>query len=524
MILDRAHRIELLPNAEQLVQLRRSCGVARFAYNWGLAEYKKSLDAFQAAKAEDPETKSKVTKVNDLKKRWNSEKPEWTYESPKDANQQPFANLQAALTNFFRDRKKKAGHKAGFPDWKKRGQRDGFYCSNDKVKIPLGANQVRLPVIGWVRTAEHFKPASKKALHINSISVSRSGEHWYASVSYRCEIDEPSPDTTRPAACVDLGLRTFATILDSDGWLQEIEAPQPLKKALVRLRKRQRALSRYEGNLHRKKNKRHSCKHKKVAKSVKRGVKLSREERLKRRLEKKTSAENPGEKVLHTPVVHKNFEKRKKEVARLHRRVANIRNDFLHKLTTRLLRENQAVVIEDLSITGWAANRKWARKVGDLGLRTFRTLLEYKAPLHASRVPVLSRWYASSKTCDECREINKELMFEKLWICPSCGAEHQRDIAAVSNMLQDVGLPLLVELQKLKQTGCGLLTVSPGTTVPKSQVECPAAHAVGLAEGQTVAKPRFLSYSGTGYGDADEAGKVIQGAEALETVCALVHT
>ena len=217
MILRRSHMIELNPSEEQETLLFKSCGVARYTYNWALERYKESLDEHKKLKERDPKTKHKVAKVLDLKKLWNTDKPEWVYESPKDANQQPFANLRTSLTNFFRDLKKSSGRKAGFPQWKKRGDRDSFYCSNDKVKIPLGANQMRLPVIGGIRTGEHFKPVSTKNLRIMSVTIRRRATTWYASVSYECEVPDPVSDTTRPVACIDLGLRTFATILTSDG-------------------------------------------------------------------------------------------------------------------------------------------------------------------------------------------------------------------------------------------------------------------------------------------------------------------
>lgn len=429
MILHRAHQIRLDPSPEQEQAFKKACGVARYAYNWALNEYKKSLDLAKA-------TGSKPAKLSDLKKQWNSEKATlapWAKESPKDANQQPFTNLQKALSTFYKSRK--AGAKTGFPTWKRKGKsRDSFYCSNDKVSVTPGEFNVRLPVIGWVRTLEKFTPKSTTNPHIQSVVVGRQGTSWYASVSYECEVaDVIAPEhDDRPICAVDLGLRTFATILDTDGVLQEIQAPQSLKAALKKLRKTQQAMSRCATSPTKKRNKRHQVKRKSWKKKLRVVVKADRRKRLAARRLKAQNLPIPVEISKMKSNRHLNLETR---LAKLHERAANVRKDFLHKPTTRLLRENQAVIIEDLSVTGMISNRKWARKVADLGLRNFRTLLEYKHVEQDSTLFTVSRWFASSKTCSACGHKHADLKLEKIWVCPVCGAEHVDDVNAVINML-----------------------------------------------------------------------------------------
>ncbi|MCW3840752.1 transposase [Micromonospora yasonensis] len=123
-------------------------------------------------------------------------------------------------------------------------------------------------------------------------------------------------------------------------------------------------------------------------------------------------------------------------VARIHARIADRRRDHLHKLTTRLVRENQTVVIEDLSVRNMLRNRRLARVISDASWSQFRDMLEYKAQWYGRKVIPIDRWYPSSKTCSTCRRINTTLTLnERTWTCPGCATEHDRDINAAKNIL-----------------------------------------------------------------------------------------
>jgi putative transposase len=437
MKVGRGHVIHLQPTEEQKQALARACGVARFTYNWVLSEYQKELQTYHASGKT-----IKPAKISELKKRWNSVKETiapWVYDSPKDANQQPFMNFQKALSRFFEDRKKSGGRKSAFPSFKKKGAKESFYCSNDKVAVE--SDRIRIPVVGWVKTSEKFKPISEMDLKILSVVVSKKHGEWFASVSYTCDVEVLPQEDDRPIIAIDLGLRTFATTLNSDGVLEEIQAPQPLKHALKKLKKLQQRAARCPCSPSRKKNKRHQNKRKAWKKEVR---KANRQKVLENRRLRKLSETNPGIEVPR--MTSSRYEKLQDKIRRQHARVVNVRKDFLHKLTTRLCRENQAVIIEDLSVTGMISNKKWARKVGDLGLRTFRTMLEYKHELTQTDLLILDRWFPSSKTCSCCGEKNISLKFEKQWVCTHCGTEHDRDVNAVSNMLDlysSLGFPWL---------------------------------------------------------------------------------
>lgn len=121
-------------------------------------------------------------------------------------------------------------------------------------------------------------------------------------------------------------------------------------------------------------------------------------------------------------------------LARLYARIARVRSDFTHKLTTRLCRENQAVAIEDLHVKGMLANARLARSIADIGFYEIRRQLEYKARRYGTVIVLADRWYPSSKLCSVCGQKNGTLtLAERVWTC-SCGACHDRDINAAINL------------------------------------------------------------------------------------------
>ncbi|MBF0390899.1 MAG: helix-turn-helix domain-containing protein, partial [Desulfamplus sp.] len=166
MIINLAHKIELNPNNIQANFLARTCGVSRFTYNWGLAEWKRQYEAGL-----------KPTGFG-MKKEFNAVKKDlfpWIMESPRDANSQSFADLQTAFNNFFKG-------KSGYPVFKKKGQNDSFYIANDQFKIDC--KKIRIPKIGWIRLKESLNLSGK----ILSGAVSRIADKWFVSINLSMEI------------------------------------------------------------------------------------------------------------------------------------------------------------------------------------------------------------------------------------------------------------------------------------------------------------------------------------------------
>jgi putative transposase len=131
----------------------------------------------------------------------------------------------------------------------------------------------------------------------------------------------------------------------------------------------------------------------------------------------------------------RNRDRAKRRLARLHARIANIRRDGLHKLTTHVTRRFHAIGIEDLNVRGMLANRRLARAIADMGFHELRRQLSYKAAWRGGQVVVIDRWYPSSKTCSCCGHLLEELALgARSWTCPACGVLHDRDINAAVNL------------------------------------------------------------------------------------------
>ncbi|MER5387404.1 RNA-guided endonuclease TnpB family protein, partial [Streptomyces sp. NPDC002688] len=130
-----------------------------------------------------------------------------------------------------------------------------------------------------------------------------------------------------------------------------------------------------------------------------------------------------------------NRAKARRKVARIHARIADRRRDTLHKLTTRLVRENQTLVIEDLSVRNMVRNRSLARAVSDAAWTDVRSLLEYKAQWYGREVIAVDRWFPSSKLCSACGALRERMpLHVRTWTC-DCGTTHDRDVNAAKNLL-----------------------------------------------------------------------------------------
>jgi len=271
------------------------------------------------------------------------------------------------------------------------GKRKGRKIRPPRFKKRRGKQSIRIVGAGFAATDKGVKLPKMGVIPVvwsrelpskpSSVTIIKDAAGRYFA-SFVVEV-EPQPLTGgSPGVGIDLGIATFATL--SDG--EKVYAPNPLKRNLKRLRKLQRSLSRKQ-------------------KGSKRGSRA----RLK--------------------------------VAKLHAHITDIRTDFLHKLSTRIIRENQVVIVEDLNVTGMVKNRKLSRAISDLGWRQFRTMLEAKAEKHCRDFRVISRWEPTSQRCSDCGELGgkKELSVRE-WTCLHCGSIHDRDENAAINILVAGGL------------------------------------------------------------------------------------
>ena len=131
----------------------------------------------------------------------------------------------------------------------------------------------------------------------------------------------------------------------------------------------------------------------------------------------------------------RNRDRARRRLARLHARIANMRRDSLHKLTTSVTRRFHTIGIEDLNVKGMLGNRCLARAIADMGFYELRRQLSYKAAWRGGHVVVIDRWYPSSKTCSCCGHLLEEIALgTRSWICPACGGRHDRDVNAAVNL------------------------------------------------------------------------------------------
>ncbi|RKZ48450.1 MAG: transposase [Candidatus Parabeggiatoa sp. nov. 2] len=214
-----SHKIQIKnPTVKQEQYFRQACGIARFAYNWGLEEWRKQYEA-----GSNPTT-------FEIKKGFNAIKPiefPWVFNVTKCAAEQAFANLGNAFKRFFKGLGK-------YPKFKKKGMHDSFYLSNDQFKV--ASNEIKIPKLGWVKLTESVRFSGK----ILSATVSRTADKWFVSIQVQMETSLRVSENQADAVGVDLGVKNLATL--SNG--ETVHGRKPLKKLSRRLARLQRHLAR----------------------------------------------------------------------------------------------------------------------------------------------------------------------------------------------------------------------------------------------------------------------------------------
>lgn len=309
--------------------------------------------------------------LNKQMKELKDNEASWLSEVPSQCLQMSLRNLDNAYTNFFKGK--------GFPNFKRKHSKQSIQFPQG-VKVDFDNNKIFLPKLKNVNIILHRK--FNGTIKTVTVSKNTTGKYFVSVlVDTNQQIPNKKPITEQTSVGIDMGVKTFATL--SDGTF--FDNIKSLRNNISRLRIEQRKLSR----------------------RFKKGVKQQ----------------------------SNNYYKQKIIVAKLHAHISNKREDYLHKISTLIIKKYDTICLEDLNIQGMIKNHKLALAIGDVGWNSFETKLKYKAEWYGKNIIYIGRFEPSSKICSSCGTINKELKLNnREWTCKNCNTTHDRDVNASINI------------------------------------------------------------------------------------------
>ena len=373
----KSFKTELNPTQEQKSRINRTIGTCRYVYNFYLACNKERHDngeKFMTGKSFSVWLNNEYIP--------NHPDKAWIKDVYSKAVKKSIEDGCTAFTRFFK-------HQGAFPNFKKKGRSDVkmYFVKNNPKDCACERHRIKIPTLGWVKLKEKgYIPTTKDGWKIKSGTVSVKADRYYVSVLVEIP-DTPVVNNNNDGIGIDLGIKDLAVVSNGNTY-KNINKSAKLKKLEKQLCRGQRCLSRKYENL-------------------KKGGVTQRA----------------------------NIQKQKLKVQKLHRRIDNIRTDYINKTIAEIVKTKPSyITIEDLNVSGMMKNRHLSKAVASQKFYEFRTRLEAKCDENGIELRVVDRFYPSSKICHCCGRIKKDLkLSDRVYRC-TCGYVEDRDFNASLNL------------------------------------------------------------------------------------------
>ncbi len=375
----RAYKIEIKPTLEQKIKIHQTIGISRFIYNFYLAHNK---EIYQKEK--------RFVSGMDFSKWLNNDyipknqDKKWIKEVSSKATKQAIMNGEKAFKRFFKG-------ESGFPKFKKKKNKDvkAYFPKNNKTDWTIERHRVKIPTIGWMRLKEYgYIPTNSI---VKSGTVSQKADRYYVSILVEEDI-KPNDKPYSYGIGIDLGIKDTA-ICSNGIKFKNINKTSKVKKIERKLKREQRELSRKYESL---------------------------------KLRNKNNKEGATKQNIQKQIV---------KVQKIHQRLSNIRNDYNNKIVSELVKNKPVfITIEDLAISNIMKNKHLSKAIQKQKLYDLINKLISKTHQNSIEIRQVNRWYPSSKLCNKCGSIKKDLkLSDRVYHC-NCGYSFDRDVNASYNL------------------------------------------------------------------------------------------